>query len=97
MPAYMIGRLTIKNTDWLAEYQPKTQALVAKHGGKYIVAGADFERLEGSGEPPNGLVVLEFPTRAAAEAWYNDPEYREMIALRQTGADGEIFIAEGAG
>ncbi len=97
MPAYMIGRLTITNPEWIAEYQPKTQALVEKHGGKYLVAGADFERVEGSGEPPSALVVLEFPTVEAAKAWHSDPEYQPMIELRQTGAETEAFIAQGAG
>ena len=95
MPAYLVGRLTIHNSDWLAEYQPITEALVAKHGGRYLVGGAEFERVEGEGEPPNGLVVLEFPTLDAVNAWYNDPEYKPMIELRQSGADTEAFIVQG--
>ena len=96
MPAYLIGRLNIHNQDWIEEYQPITQALVAKHGGRYLVAGPDFERVEGDGAPPSALVVLEFPTLDAAKAWYNDPEYKPMIELRQGGADTEAFIVQGA-
>jgi uncharacterized protein (DUF1330 family) len=40
-------------------------------------------------------VVIEFPSVAAAKAWYNDPEYGPMIKLRQTGSDAELMVVEG--
>lgn len=97
MPAYMIGRININSTEWMDDYRPKTAELVAKHGGKYLVAGGPFERVEGDGAAPDALVVLEFPDMDAAKAWYNDPEYKPMIELRQTGAVTEAFLVEGAG
>jgi uncharacterized protein (DUF1330 family) len=37
MAAYAIGRLQMRDPAWLQEYGSKTPALVAKHGGKYLV------------------------------------------------------------
>ena len=84
MPAYAIGRLQMRDPSWVAEYGPKTAALVAKHGGRYLVRGV-AERLEGHGALPSSIVVLEFPSMAQAKAWYNDPEYAPLIKLRQSG------------
>ena len=53
MAAYAIGRLQMRNPAWLQEYGSKTPALVAKHGGKYLVRGSGIERLEGSGMLPS--------------------------------------------
>jgi uncharacterized protein (DUF1330 family) len=38
------------------------------------------------------MFILEFPSVEQAKAWYNDPEYAELIDLRQTGADAEILL-----
>jgi uncharacterized protein (DUF1330 family) len=95
MAAYAIGRLEMRDPSWRQEYGPKTAALVEKHGGKYLVRGDTMERLEGTGQLPNVVVVLEFPSMAHARAWYNDPEYAPLIKLRQTGADLDFILVEG--
>ena len=97
MPAYAIGRLTMRDPSWMAEYGPKVAELVKKHGGKYLVRGGKSERLEGEGELPNAIVVLEFPSMEQAQAWYNDPDYAPMIELRQTGSDLDFVLVDGVG
>ena len=81
----------------MGEYGPKTAELVKKHGGKYLVRGGKMERLEGGGELPNVMVVLEFPSMEQAQAWYNDPEYAPMIELRQAGSDLDFVLVDGVG
>jgi uncharacterized protein (DUF1330 family) len=95
MAAYVIGRVKVRNSDWVAEYGPKTAALVEKHGGRFIVRRGKMERLEGKEDLPNVVVVIEFPSFDKAKAWYNDPDYAPMIKLRQTGADAELIVVEG--
>jgi uncharacterized protein (DUF1330 family) len=95
MAAYAIGRLEMRDPSWLQEYGPKTLALVAKHGGKYLVRGGAMERLEGTGQLPSVIVVLEFPSMAQAKAWYHDPEYAPLIKLRQAGSDLDFILVEG--
>ena len=95
MAAYVIARVDVRNTAWLAEYGPKTAALVEKHGGKLLVRGGAVEKLEGDGKVPSIIAVLEFPSMEQAKAWYNDPEYAPMIKLRQSGSDTDLFLVEG--
>ena len=39
-------------------------------------------------EPLSGgrMIIFSFPSEAAAEAWYNDPEYQELAKFRREGA-----------
>jgi uncharacterized protein (DUF1330 family) len=95
MPAYAVGRLQMRNPSWVKEYGPKTEALVKKHGGRYLARGGAMERLEGQGALPSSIVVIEFPSMANARAWYRDAEYAPMIALRQGGSDLDFILVEG--
>jgi uncharacterized protein (DUF1330 family) len=96
MAAYIVAHVQVKNTNWQAEYGPKTGALVQKHGGKILAgSGSAMESLEGDGKLPSVMVIAEFPSLEQAKAWYNDPEYAPMIKLRQTGADANIIVVDG--
>jgi uncharacterized protein (DUF1330 family) len=95
MAAYAIGYLDMRDPSWVKEYGPKTQALVEKYGGEYLVRGSTIERLEGSGELPSVVVVITFPSMEQAKSWYNDPEYAPLIKLRQSGSDLDFILVEG--
>ena len=95
MAAYVIARTEVRDTAWVAEYRPKTEALVKKHSGKFLAGGGVKESLEGSGKLPSNIVVIEFPSMDHAKAWYNDPEYAPLIKLRQSSASAEIVLVGG--
>jgi uncharacterized protein (DUF1330 family) len=54
---------------------------IAAAGGRFIVRGGAHETLEGLWQP-NRLVVIEFPSYAAARAFYDSEKYREARARR---------------
>ena len=58
--------------------------------------GGDSEVLEGAWTPDR-LVVLEFPNREAALAFYDDPEYAPFRTLRQSVTDSSVVIVDGFG
>ncbi len=96
MPAYIFGKLIVENWDWYREYRSVTEPLVEKHGGRYLIKGGEAERLEGAEPPGHALVLIEFPDREAAQAWYSDPDYARMIALRKaSGVTTDLLLAEG--
>ena len=45
---------------------------------------------------PKRLVVVEFPTLAQAQKWYDSPEYAPLIQLRQKASKGKLVLVEGA-
>jgi uncharacterized protein (DUF1330 family) len=95
MAAYVIADITIKNPEVFAEYRKQVPATVEKYRGRYLARGGAHEVLEGDWHPAR-VIVLEFPDLAAARAWYGSPEYRPLIALRQSAASGPVVLVEGA-
>lgn len=94
MTAYVIGKLIVKDWNWYREYRAVTEPLVAEHGGEYLVKGGTPEAVEGGGA--HAMVVVAFPNREAARAWYRDPRYAAMIALRhESGVATELTIVDG--
>lgn len=78
--------------DALAEYQQTARATIAKHSGEVIARGGGLGSLHGSGQY-KVAIVLRFPDKAAADAWYNDPDYRRVLPLRdQAYAQLEINV-----
>jgi uncharacterized protein (DUF1330 family) len=97
MPAYVIASVTDAwDSDKLAEYRRRNTDVVAAHGGRFIVRGGEHETLEGNWTPVR-LVVIEFPDRAAARAWYESDDYAPLRELRRQASDTEIVLVEGYG
>lgn len=95
MAAYILFEIDITDPSWAEEYSEKVGPTVARHGGKLIIRTTEPVRLEGSRGLPTVVVVLEFPTREAAQAWHSDPEYQPLIELRNTGSSAEAMLVDG--
>ena len=61
-------------------YQSKVGATLAGHPVKVLAAYGPQETLEGEG--PEGVVIVEFPSKEAAHAWYHGPEYQAVAQHR---------------
>lgn len=94
MPGYVVVQVTVEDTGAYERYRELAQAAVAAHGGRYIVRGGATKTLEGTWNPGR-LVILEFPSVAAAQRWWSSPEYAEARALRHTSASSELLLVEG--
>jgi len=66
----------------------------AGHSARILAAYTQFDHLEGDG-PVEGVVLAEFPSKAAAKAWYESPEYREVRRHRVRGAKYLGILVEG--
>ena len=95
MSAFVISRVNAKQWGWLKEYGAVTKALIEKHGGRYLAQGGNAMALEGDVTLPAALVVIEFPDMNSAMAWYGDPDYQPLKALRQANADVDFSLVEG--
>ncbi|HEY2266324.1 MAG TPA: DUF1330 domain-containing protein [Streptosporangiaceae bacterium] len=77
----------------IVEYLERIDATLAPFGGHFIVHGGDFELLEGSW--PGNLIVIEFPDREQARAWYDSPAYQAMVTLRTDSSDSDVIMIDG--
>lgn len=94
MAAYVIGALTVHNTDWQQEYGSKMPALIRKHGGK-LLARAPAGRLEGEVLHHGVTVMIEFPSQEQAQAWHADPDHLPLQKLRQGGSQMDMMLVDG--
>jgi uncharacterized protein (DUF1330 family) len=92
--AYVISRVSIRDAEAMGRYVDEAPATVAGFGGRYLVRANAATALEGSWEDDR-IVVLEFPDRAAALAWYHSPEHRDLRDLGWSAAGATILLADG--
>ncbi len=94
MTAYLIATIDVHDADGYEAYKSSVPALIAKHGGRYIVRGGARDVVEGDW-PDGRMVVLEFPDWDSANAFANDPAYEPVAAIRHATTDSHIWIVEG--
>ena len=95
MAAYVIAEIEVTDPAGYEDYRRQVLAVVTKYGGKFLVRGGNVKSKEG-GWTPKRLVVLEFPSMAQAEKFYDSAEYAPLIRLRQSASRGRLVIVEGA-
>ena len=94
MSAYVIVQETVQDQAMFDTYRKNVPATIVAHGGRFLVRGGALTVLEGDWEML-GVVVVEFPSRAAAEAWYESPEYQKLVPLRRNSTAGNFVIVDG--
>lgn len=94
MAAYLIAHLEVTDAGAFEAYRDRVPAIIAAHGGRYLIRGAQAEVLEGDWTVPR-LVVLEFPDMATARRFYDSPEYQEILPLRTDNCGGPVALVEG--
>jgi uncharacterized protein (DUF1330 family) len=92
---YAIAEIAVNDSAAYREYVAAVTPLVAKHGGVYLVRGGAAIAKEGA-SPQGRLVVIEFPSYAAAQAFYQSAEYQAVLHLRVKAATSRVLIVEGA-
>jgi uncharacterized protein (DUF1330 family) len=92
--AYLLVQSDVTNTEQYAGYAKLTPPIIDKYGGKFIARGGRSSTLEGP-PAPSRVVVLEFPSYEAAQAFYNGPEYTAARKLRAGAATMQIVVVEG--
>jgi uncharacterized protein (DUF1330 family) len=94
MAAYIYADVEVADLAAYETYRQRVPALIAAHGGRYLVRGGAVEVLEGD-RVPRRQVILEFPDMASLKAFYTSPEYKTLIAIRQGASVGNLFAIEG--
>ena len=94
MAYYSVLAITPTAEDWIPGYIGSVGAIVTKHGGKYLARTASHERIEGEGEAAL-RVILEWPSKEAAQAFMSDSDYAPLLKARQGGSKGDHFLIEG--
>jgi len=93
MKAYLVLDLSIHDLSGFLPYVSAIPAFIEKHGGRYIVQGAEATVMEGDWAPER-LVILEFPSRENARAFLDDPDAQVLFAVRHRTTTSKLVLVD---
>ena len=94
MAVYVIVQGKVENQKLLDHYVAKAGPTIKFHQGRTLAFDQEPEIVEGKTEHPR-TVIIEFPSMAAFRAWYDSPEYQEILPLRRKATQGTLIVAKG--
>jgi uncharacterized protein (DUF1330 family) len=95
MRYYAVAQLDVEDPSWVREYVADVTPMVERRGGRYLARSAHVERIEGEQDTPQVVLLIEWPSLEAAEAFYDSEEYRPYRERRRAGARNEFLLVAG--
>lgn len=95
MKFYTIAELDITDRAWVSSYVAAVTPMVERAGGRYLARTSNITKLEGQRPPAQLYVMVEWPSREAAETFYASDEYRPWLEARLAGAENELVMVAG--
>ncbi len=87
MTALMIARINVTDSETFQQYMTKTQQVALPYGAEMVSRSRAGRRLAGAPLDHQMTVVVRFPSLARLDEWHDSPEYQELVALRDEGAE----------
>lgn len=94
MSGYNIAIVQVTNPTQYEEYKKWSTLAMKAHNAEVCVRGGQVQLLEGDWAPER-VVILKFPTFAAAKAFYETPEYLQAREARAGAAVMRMIAVEG--
>jgi len=90
-PAYLLVQGTVTDREGFGAYSAALPPIYRRYGGEYlaVVPSPQVEVAEGNAEN-RSIVLARFPSRAAARAFWDSPEYAAAKKLRE--GKGTFFV-----
>jgi uncharacterized protein (DUF1330 family) len=91
---YLIANIRVTDADKFQAFSGMAAPAIAQYGGEVLVRGPGAHRHEGTLH--GTVMVIEFASLSDAETFYFSPEYQAAKAVRDTCADTDLMLIEGA-
>jgi len=89
---YVLADVTWSDEEGRSRYIELIGPSLIPYEGKVVAGSTDAEAVEGEWHPGEITVLISFPSRAAAQAWYSSHEYREALDIRKRSSDSRLLI-----
>lgn len=93
-PIYSILHIEVKDKDAFQKYLDGQWKTVEKHGGQFMIAGGDFDVIQGKWVPGK-IIAHKWPNVEAFHRWYGSEEYRPWKEIFAKAASVNILLVEG--
>jgi uncharacterized protein (DUF1330 family) len=94
MSAYVIFDVDIRDPAKYQEFMTGVKPALEKAGAKYLARGDTHKVYEGDWQPRR-IVLLEFPSVAAWESFYNGTTYQGLKRVRDACSSARLVSVEG--
>ncbi len=93
MALYALNLFDLAENDLYRQYSRRSVAAVGKHGGRVVALGRLEENVEGDPtvEPRSVMVLVEWPSREAFDAFLTDPDHEDLHPLREGGTRNYLW------
>jgi uncharacterized protein (DUF1330 family) len=96
-PALVVAEVDVKDRGGFEEnFLKPARKDIADHGGKYLAGGYDKTRSLVGAEPPNRVVILQFPNMDAIKAWQDEGAMDMENTIGSKYAKFRIYAVDGA-
>jgi uncharacterized protein (DUF1330 family) len=96
MSLYALNLFDLADNDDYLAYSKRSVAAVGRHGGTVAALGKLDEGapvLQGDTAPRQAMVLVEWPSREAFQAFLDDPENQDLHPLRENGTRNYLWWA----
>ena len=90
MAAYIVVDLTPTDADKLSNYSTLAANTLIPFDGEFVAKGP-ITALHGESSF-KVKVIIQFPDRLKAEAWYQSDAYQEIIPIREQGMRSQFHL-----
>ena len=94
MKAYMIVFAHVTRPQDFKAYSTQTAQLLPQFGGQYITIGRQADVLEGEFGQGMSVVISQWPSREAVDAFWNSESYQELKKLRAGCGTFHVTVVE---
>ncbi len=95
MKYYAVAEMDIRDPAWIEDYVANVTGMVERRGGRYLSRTARIEKVEGERPAPQVIVLIELPSKEAADEFYASEEHRPYREARGRGARNDFLLAAG--
>ncbi len=92
MSVYALNLFDLADNDAYRAYSRRSVPAVTKHGGRVVALGKlAGEVAEGECRPRQAMVLVEWPSEEAFDAFLNDPDHEDLRPLRANGTERYLW------
>jgi uncharacterized protein (DUF1330 family) len=95
MKYYAIAEIQATERDWISAYIQNVSKLIQQFGGRYLARTPQVEKIEGERATPQFMVIVEWPSKESALAFYHSAEYSPYLKSRLEGAKNDFILVAG--
>ncbi len=92
MSVYALNLFDLADNDLYRQYSRRSVDAIGKHGVRIVALGKlTGSLIAGNAEPRQAMILVEWPSQEALDAFLTDPEHEDLHPLREDGTRNYLW------